>query len=177
MCHRSCLDCLRPYVEALPDHVNRWNVVDDVPQMVEYVPWRSVPRTHGCRLGSLPNGLALAWNHVVADAWVYGVGEVYRLNREFIDLHGPPCHLLGADVEHRVAVVAKDADEAAGVLREVADGGTPDAAVQPLGKARRGLVAFLFTGQGSQYAGMGRELFSVFRDNVSVAEAGGTIFR
>ena len=26
-------------------------------------------------------------------------------------------------------------------------------------------------------AGMGRELFSVFRDNVSVAEAGGTIFR
>ena len=29
----------------------------------------------------------------------------------------------------------------------------------------------------SSAAGMGRELFSVFRDNVSVAEAGGTIFR
>ena len=41
---------------GLYDHVNRWNVVDDVPQMVKDVPWRSVPRTHGCRL-SLPNSL------------------------------------------------------------------------------------------------------------------------
>ncbi|MEU6368208.1 aminotransferase class III-fold pyridoxal phosphate-dependent enzyme [Streptomyces sp. NPDC046931] len=58
---------------------------------------------------------------------------------------------------HRLAVPAADATEAAGLLAAYAEGRR--ARVSSGHATRRPAVAFLFTGQGSQYAGMGRLLF------------------
>ncbi len=70
--------------------------------------------------------------------------------------------------EHRLAVVAADRDALVASLGRVLEGDAPPGCVR--GEPRGGVVpkvAFLFTGQGSQYAGMGRELYDtqpVFRD-------------
>ncbi|MFG1304617.1 SDR family NAD(P)-dependent oxidoreductase [Xanthobacter autotrophicus] len=59
--------------------------------------------------------------------------------------------------QHRLAVTARAADELAAQLSAFADGGAPDLSGEAAGAAPE--VAFLFSGQGSQYAGMGRALY------------------
>lgn len=73
--------------------------------------------------------------------------------------------------EHRLAVVAQDREQALDALGRGASGEDVPAVVR--GRAPRSgggpKVGFLFTGQGAQYAGMGRQLYDahpVFRDAV-----------
>jgi pimaricinolide synthase PimS1 len=65
-----------------------------------------------------------------------------------------------AALEHRAAIVGNDHAELVRGLESVADG-LPAAGVH-IGRVTNGKVAFLFTGQGSQRVGMGRELYEAF---------------
>ncbi|HEY3861189.1 MAG TPA: SDR family NAD(P)-dependent oxidoreductase [Verrucomicrobiae bacterium] len=88
-----------------------------------------------------------------------------QLARECMGYSGEPLadvcrasQLGRAHFEHRMAIVAESWDE----LRERLEAFAP----QNPASARKPKIAFLFTGQGSQYAGMGRTLFQtepVFR--------------
>ena len=71
----------------------------------------------------------------------------------------------------RGAVVAPDAASAAALLRRIADG--QGVVTQP-GNDARPRVAFLFTGQGAQFTGMGRDLYqtsAVVRDAMDACGA------
>ena len=77
-----------------------------------------------------------------------------------------------ANLAHRAVVLAEDPGSAATALTAIAAGGRPTDAV--VGDTRPGRLAFLFTGQGSQRAGMGRELsaaFPVFAEAVDAVSA------
>ncbi|MEU6226707.1 type I polyketide synthase [Streptomyces sp. NPDC047042] len=62
--------------------------------------------------------------------------------------------------EHRAVLLAADGPEALAGLSTLASGDTPAQAAA--GTVRPGELAFLFTGQGSQRAGMGRALYDSF---------------
>jgi myxalamid-type polyketide synthase MxaB len=82
---------------------------------------------------------------------------------------GDVCHTANTGrslFEHRLAAVVDSTSALRERLGEVAAGATPAGVVSGRAASDRPRIAMLFTGQGSQYAGMGRELFdtqAVFR--------------
>ncbi|WP_405111602.1 SDR family NAD(P)-dependent oxidoreductase [Micromonospora sp. NBC_01405] len=64
-------------------------------------------------------------------------------------------------LEHRAVVLAEGPDDLIAGLRALADG-EPDGTVTTGSASPRGRVAFLFSGQGAQRPGMGRELSAAF---------------
>ncbi|MFF3854975.1 type I polyketide synthase, partial [Micromonospora sp. NPDC002575] len=64
-------------------------------------------------------------------------------------------------LEHRAVAMVADRDGLLAALRAL-DGGDPSGAIVTGTAAERGQLAVLFSGQGAQRAGMGRELYAVF---------------
>lgn len=63
-----------------------------------------------------------------------------------------------AGLRHRLAVIGSSADDVAQSLGRWRDGGSPASVCEGQAHSSRN-IAFVFTGQGSQYAGMGRQLY------------------
>ena len=79
-----------------------------------------------------------------------------------------------APLPHRAALLAGTTAELEHGLRQLAAGDLPTGAAKGVAHDAAPVVAFLFTGQGSQYAGMGRGLYEaepVFRDVLDRAAA------
>ncbi|MFC5754743.1 type I polyketide synthase, partial [Actinomadura rugatobispora] len=91
--------------------------------------------------------------------------QASRLATLLDDPHGPSVLDVGfslattrAEFDHRAVVVAEDRDGFARALKELASG----AGVLDQGQVSPGRTAVLFSGQGAQRSGMGRELYESF---------------
>ncbi len=88
------------------------------------------------------------------------------------------CHTAGVGRTHfnyRISVIGKDADEIKTNLEAYTQGKKAAGLKQNDGVLSKPKVVFLFTGQGSQYVGMGKELYDtspVFRDAMDACDAG-----
>ncbi|WP_037860194.1 type I polyketide synthase, partial [Streptomyces sp. NRRL F-5065] len=67
-----------------------------------------------------------------------------------------------AVLDHRAVLLPPDREAAVRALTDLAEGRENADVLTPTGTSPEGLTAFLFTGQGAQRLGMGRELYGVF---------------
>ncbi|MEU3403708.1 beta-ketoacyl synthase N-terminal-like domain-containing protein [Streptomyces sp. NPDC006670] len=92
--------------------------------------------------------------------------RAYVAGRDLVDVRavGRGLALTRSAFEHRAVVLGEDTATFLTALDALADGRAPEhvrTGVAP-GKPVKGRIAFLFTGQGSQRAGMGRDLHAAF---------------
>jgi pimaricinolide synthase PimS1 len=78
-----------------------------------------------------------------------------------LDGVGSALALSRASLSHRAVVLTEDVKGLIGSLAALERGEVPDGVVKGI-TSGGGRLAFLFSGQGSQWAGMGRELYEVF---------------
>jgi acyl transferase domain-containing protein/NADPH:quinone reductase-like Zn-dependent oxidoreductase len=79
-----------------------------------------------------------------------------------------------AQLSSRAALVVRDVDDARTQLKTLAQAPAASAGIREWPGVSRAKVAFLFTGQGSQYVGMGRTLYEtqpIFQDAMNRASA------
>jgi acyl transferase domain-containing protein/nucleoside-diphosphate-sugar epimerase/acyl carrier protein len=67
-----------------------------------------------------------------------------------------------AELEHRAVVLGSDREALLGGLTALAEASSPAGVVEGVVGAGTGAIAFLFTGQGAQHAGMGAGLYAAF---------------
>ncbi|MFI5799475.1 SDR family NAD(P)-dependent oxidoreductase [Streptomyces sp. NPDC051677] len=116
--------------------------------------------------GEVPGaGTAVAWLVSGADEAALRA-QARRLHAHVTERPGPsPVDVAfslattRASLRHRAAVVGSDLDGLLGSLAALADGGAPPTVVRAA-PAPRGKIAFLYSGQGSQRLGAGRELYT-----------------
>ncbi|WP_438268558.1 type I polyketide synthase [Micromonospora peucetia] len=92
-----------------------------------------------------------------ADRWAGHLSRVDSLRPVDVALSS----ISRSGLDHRAVVLAGDADDLLTGLRALADG-EPDGRVTTGMSTPRGRLAFLFSGQGAQRAGMGRELYETW---------------
>ncbi|MBD3266046.1 acyltransferase domain-containing protein, partial [bacterium] len=88
------------------------------------------------------------------------------------------CHTAAvgrSHFNHRLAVVAPTKEDLQEKLQTFTQGKTPRGVLQGHGPSAKPKIAFAFTGQGSQYVGMGKELYEsspVFREAMDACDRG-----
>ncbi|MEU6229194.1 SDR family NAD(P)-dependent oxidoreductase [Streptomyces sp. NPDC047042] len=110
-------------------------------------------------------GTAVAWIVSGADEAALRA-QARRLHAQLTERPGPRLADVAfslattrASLRHRAAVVGSDLDGLLGSLAALAEGGDPPTVVRA-DPAPRGKIAFLYSGQGSQRLGAGRELYT-----------------
>ncbi|WP_131098970.1 type I polyketide synthase [Streptomonospora litoralis] len=152
--------------------------------VLEEAPVEEAPVFEGGPAGSAePGGEVPVVPWVVSGRGVSGLrGQAERLARfgreaPGVDVGAAAAGLAGrSGFEERAVVLGSDAEEVSAGLDAVAAGAAPVRGV--VGRARAGRVGVVFSGQGAQRLGMGRELhgrFSVFAEvfDAAVAELEG----
>ena len=101
----------------------------------------------------------------LADAYADSIAE---LDSDGLDAFSAQSNIRRSHFDHRAAVIANNPNQVEQSLRTLSRGGTDEKLVAASFR-RRPKVAWVFTGQGAQYIGMGRQLYeteSVYRQAI-----------